>query len=339
MAHRAGQLRIMLGTLVLLGALALASSASAGRPEIRQIDLSSYPLIRVTVVLPSKATIPPTASQDGAPTVPVSAENLGDKESVSLVIDHSQSMHGQALAQAIRAARVFIAAIPNPDQISVIGVASQALNLSSFSDGHDAADEALSSLSVDRRYGTTLWDALVLAANQLRKHGLPGRTIILVTDGQQTTSKATLRQAIRAAQSARARIYTVGIPDRSFTPTPLIELARATGGRYYRAPSAPALVGIYRSIAAELDRTWQLQFLTATRPGDTLKLTVRGGGAFAHASKALPSDLGSATSTGSPFLVLTVALIAVIGGLAAILLTPIVRRMRPARWRRRSPIL
>jgi hypothetical protein len=326
----------VVGTVVVLGALAATSTASAGRPEIRQIDVSAFPRIQITVVVPADTRTAPTLSENGTPAVGLISDNLGQKESVSLVLDHSRSMHGRALAEGIRAAEAFVAAKPGPDQISIVGVASQALSLSDFSASQAVADDALNSLSVDPRYGTALWDSVVLAANRLRTHGLSGRAIILVTDGQETTSDATLVQAIHAALSARARIYAIGIPDTSFAPAPLVELARATGGRSYRAPSTAALVRIYRLIAADLDRTWQLQFLTADRPGDTLRLAVKAAGASATGSMSLPSSLGNATGTTSSLSRLIVALLAIVGALAIILLASVIRSMRPIRWLRRA---
>jgi Mg-chelatase subunit ChlD len=325
----------IIGTVCLAGLLAPMAAASTGRLEIRAIDLAAYPTIRVTVVVPLKTQTPPTLTESGALPAALRAVNVGDKESISLVLDHSQSMHGAALADGIRAAEAFVAAKPSSDEISVVGAASEPLILAAFSTATSLADDALNSLSVDRHYGTVLWDSLVLTANQLRVHGLPGRAIILVTDGQETTSKATLTEAIAAVRLAHASVYTVGIPDRSFTPAPLRKLARATGGRYYRAPSPAALANIYRAIAAELDRTWQLQFLTAARPGETLRLTAKAEGELARADTVLPRRFGIAATDGSTRLLLILLLI-VVSALAIIVL-PLARPlMHPSRWRRRS---
>ncbi|HUZ98568.1 MAG TPA: VWA domain-containing protein [Gaiellaceae bacterium] len=322
--------------IALLGALVSAGTALSARPEIQAIDASGFPSIRVTVLLPAQTRTPPTLSVNGAPAVGLTTVDLGEKESVALVLDRSQSMHGRALADGIRAAETFVAAKPNSDEIGVFTAASHAVRLSDFSASQASADDALNSLSVDHRYGTALWDAVVLAANRLRTNRLPGRAIILVTDGQETTSTATLQQAIRAAQSARARVYTIGIPDTTFTPTPLIELATATGGRYYRAPTTAAFTHIYGMIAAELNKTWQLQFLTAARPGDTLRLTIRADSTSTTASERLSNRLGNGASTNtspSPFII---AALAIIGTLALILLWPLTRSVRSSRWLRGS---
>jgi len=74
---------------------------------------------------------------------------------------------------------------------------------------------------MDTEYGTKLWDANRQAANGLRGNGLPGRTIIMVTNGQDTTSKTTLQDPIKAARAAHVCGYTIGTPDSTHEPNPL----------------------------------------------------------------------------------------------------------------------
>ena len=98
------------------------------------------------------------------------------------------------------------------------------------------------------------------------------RIIILVTDGNETLSSATLADAIKGAQEAETTVYVVAIESKAFTPGPLKYLAKRTGGRYYGAPSPSALQGIYAELAAELKRTWRLDYVTSGRPGESPKL-------------------------------------------------------------------
>jgi hypothetical protein len=99
------------------------------------------------------------------------AKNLGREQSIVLAIDHSQSMHGRPLSDAVAAARVFVEEKPLPDRIAVVSFASQALNLSPLSSSTTDADGALVAISTDRVYGTALYDAVVLAAHELRAQG------------------------------------------------------------------------------------------------------------------------------------------------------------------------
>jgi hypothetical protein len=146
--------------------------------------------------------------------------------------------------------------------------------LSNFSAATIDADSALRTLSVDSRYGTTLYDAITRSSAALRSEPFAGRAIILVTDGQETTSKTTLDQAILAARSAHTLVYPIAIESGAFSPVPLKKLARETGGAYYGVRSSSALAGVYAAVGRQLRQTWRLEYLTAARPGDVLRLRV-----------------------------------------------------------------
>jgi VWFA-related protein len=316
-------------------ALVLAHGAAAGHIAIRRVDTSRYPLIRVTVVSPSASAKPPRLFENGRPVADVQAANLGREQSIVLALDHSQSMYNKPLADARNAAQRFVDAKPKSNQISVIAFASQALSLSRFSTSMTDVDDALGSISTDPVYGTALYDAVVLAAHELRSHGLPGRVIILVTDGQETTSEATLTQAITAARKAGAAVYAVAIPSGAFSPRPLQRLAADTGGRYYQAPSTKALRGIYKAIAAELRRVWRLEYPTAARPGDTLRVAAKVGKATAVKSERVPGQPTASSGSSTPTTLL-VLLALVVGG-SILLFTVLKIRSSDAfrRWERR----
>src|SRR5579864_2301931 len=145
-------------TLALAGFTAPVAAASPGI-QILRVETGSYPLIRALVLLPPSLTAPPRLTVQGAAASSVSSENLAGKESVVLVIDHSQSMRGLALGDAIGAARTFIAASPITDQISVIAVASRATPLAQVTSADGSIEPALQNLTLDHRDGTALWDS------------------------------------------------------------------------------------------------------------------------------------------------------------------------------------
>jgi tight adherence protein B len=258
-----------------LAAPASAAAASAGRVEFRQPDFHAYPEVSVTVVTSRPSSSPPSLRENGKPAVGLRAQNLGRAKSVVLAIDRSQSMRGQALRDAANGARAFVARKPAGDRIAVVAVGKRALSLTRFSSATIDVDIALRTIDVDTRYGTALYDAVVLSAQSLSGEGLPGRILILLTDGQEVSSKASLSEAIDAARSAGVAVYPIGIESPKFRPAPLKELAAQTGGTYYGAATSAALKGVYTAIAAELTRTWQLRYVTAARPGDRLRLETR----------------------------------------------------------------
>jgi tight adherence protein B len=275
--------------LAVIAALALAAPAAAA--EIRRADAGAYPEVGVTVVSSSAAA--PRLRENGSPAAGLEAVNLGRGKSVALLVDRSQSMRGKALDDAVGAAREFIARKASGDRVAVVTFATEPTILTRFSTATIDATTALRDIAVDPVQGTTLYDALVLSAGALRAESQPARVIIVVTDGNETRSKASLDDAIAAAKDAGAAVYVVAIESSRFTPAPLQELARATGGAYYGAESSSELAGAYRSIAAELGKTWRLTYVTAARPGERVSLTVDGD----EAQLALP---GTPAVAGSP---------------------------------------
>jgi tight adherence protein B len=269
-------------------ALALPTAAAAAT-EIRGLDASSYPEIRFIAETERPTGSPPRVLENGEPVHGLVAENFGRAKSVVLAVDRSFSMRGKALADAIAAARAFVAAKPANDRIAVATYATEPVLLTDFSTATIDADTALRSISVDPKHGTTLYDALVLSANALAAESLHARVIIAVTDGNETDSEATLEDTIAAARDAGAAVYVVAIESPGFTPEPLRELAAETGGRYYGAASSEALADVYATIAEELRRTWQIRYFTAARPGEELAIEAEAPGATpARATLELP---------------------------------------------------
>lgn len=266
-------MRRALFVLVALAAV-LPGSAPAGA-RFGGIDTSAYPLVRATVVSDDV----PQLTENGRPVAGLETVNLGRAKSVVLAVDQSRSMAGPALAAAADAARSFVASKREADRIAVVGFGSRAVVLTGFSSATIDADAALRALAVDRRQGTALYDAVVAGAAALSSEPARGRVVVLLTDGSDVSSEATLAGATRAARAAGVAVYAIAIASRDFSPAPLRELVRATGGRYYAAASAAALEAIYASIASELTRTWQLSYVTSARPGDRLRLAVPGAAA------------------------------------------------------------
>lgn len=114
---------------------------------------------------------------------------------------------------------------------------------------------------------TAIGDAIGLAAKRLRDQGAEHKTIILMTDGANTAGQVDPMRAAALAAAAGLRIYTVGIgademvvnqlfgrirvnPSQDLDEDTLRAIAKATGGRYFRARDVTELERIY----AELDR-------------------------------------------------------------------------------------
>jgi tight adherence protein B len=268
-----------------LAALVLAPSALAGGgTHIRSVDTSGFPAVRLTLVAPLGAATP-RLTENRAAVAGYTAVNLGGQKAIVLAVDRSQSMKGRPLANALAAADTFIGQAGPNDHVGLVAFGHTAFGLGRFSASPADARGSLRGLTVDSRSGTALYDAVVLAASHLANDNSPGRAIVVVTDGRDVSSNNTLRQAVEAAHAAHAAVYAIGVGGPSFTPDALHSLSRETGGSYRQVARSRDLGSVYAALASELDRTWQLSYVTASRPGMTLDLaaSVRGS-ATAHST-------------------------------------------------------
>jgi tight adherence protein B len=288
--------------LALLAALVLVPAAFAAG-DVKDVDSSGFPRMRVTVVAPSTSSTPPSLTQNGDAVAGLTATNVGASKSVVIAIDRSQSMSGPALAEATAAARAFIAAKPPADRVSVLAFGSSAVSLTGFSTSTIDADSALRTITTDSVRGTALYDAVVDGSNMLATEALPARVLILLTDGSNAAEGSTIDDAIQAANAAGVAVYAIGIEGPQFSPDAVREITAATSGQYYGAASTAALSDVYNSIAQDLRRTWLLEYMTNARPGDQLELTVKfPGGDSTTQTVTAPGEAPPAPEGPSPVL-------------------------------------
>jgi tight adherence protein B len=286
------RLRLVVAALVTT-ALAAPVAATAS-VHVTGIDLTHYPTVRATVISSAGSRVQPAVAEDDIPVAGLRAVNFAARKSVVLAIDRSRSMRGQSFADAIAAARRFVAAKPGSDRIEVVAFGSNVRGFSRLSADPSDSDSALAALGVDPQQGTALYDAVNYASLRLSKND-GGRVLILLTDGKDTSSKHTLEGVAAAAQSRNVLVYPIAIAGPSYDPTALQQLARATGGTFYRASSSSKLGDVYASIAHALSNTWRVEYLTSARPGDEIRINAAATGAgSATASTRIPDYLGMA---------------------------------------------
>lgn len=116
---------------------------------------------------------------------------------------------------------------------------------------------------------TAIGDAIGLAVKRLVERPESSRVVVLLTDGANTAGSIEPLRAAELAATAGIRIYTIGVganemvvpglfgtslgarrvnPSADLDEETLREIARITGGRYFRAANTPELEGIYRML-------------------------------------------------------------------------------------------
>ena len=117
--------------------------------------------------------------------------------------------------------------------------------------------------------GTAIGNGLATAINRLRESEAKSKVIILLTDGINNRGEIAPMTAAEIARAQGIRVYTIGVGSRGTAPYPavdmfgnmtfinqkveidekaLTEIARLTGGRYFRATDKKKLQAIYDEI-------------------------------------------------------------------------------------------
>ena len=202
-------------------------------------------------------------------------ETRSEGISIVLCVDLSSSMLAEDFAPANRidvakqTALEFVRARTS-DRIGVVAFAAQALTQVPITTDYAVLEEALRELRVGMlEDGTAIGTAIATAATRLRRAPGKSKVIILLTDGVNNRGTVDPRTAAQAAAAFGIRIYTIGVGTRGEAPVPtgqgvdglryqnlpveideplLTDVARATGGRYFRATDSESLRHVFEEI-------------------------------------------------------------------------------------------
>ncbi len=194
---------------------------------------------------------------------------------IALAIDISPSMRasdmggGDRLRVARATAREFIKGRPH-DRIGLVGFAATAFTQCPLTLDHDTLMELLEQLDFGlAEDGTAIGMGLATAVQRLRESKTPSKIAVLLTDGENNRGAVDPLTAADVARAMGVRVYTVLVGRTSVAPVeiidpilgrttvmqevsvddkPLIEIARRTGGRFFRAGDAASLASIYAEI-------------------------------------------------------------------------------------------
>lgn len=101
---------------------------------------------------------------------------------------------------------------------------------------------------------TAIGDAIGLAIKAFEASSAEQRMLILLTDGNDTASRVPPAHAAEIAQQHGLVVYTIGVGDPAATGEDRVDLqtlqnvARTTGGRFFRAENGEQLEAIYADI-------------------------------------------------------------------------------------------
>jgi VWFA-related protein len=199
--------------------------------------------------------------------------------SIALVIDDSGSMR-QRLGQVIAAALAFASWSHPEDDLRVIefnDTVRDALGGREITAADVAELEA--ALRTLRPEGqTALYDALMTGLDHLERSTRQRRVLVLVSDGGDNASRATLDDVLERARRSNVTIYAIGLYDensRDRNPGVLKRLVEATGGARYLPASPGPLMSACAQIAREIRDSYMLGFVPPDRDGRFHRVRVR----------------------------------------------------------------
>lgn len=156
------------------------------------------------------------------------------------------------------------------DRIGMVAFSGLAYTVSPLTKDYAWLKENLRRIDFDIiEDGTAIGSALTASVNRLKKSEAKSKIIILLTDGVNNAGSIAPLAAAQAAKAMGIRVYTIGAGTKGLVPYPvkdfmgnihyqqiktdvdeqsLQEIARITGGKYFRATDTASLKQIYKEI-------------------------------------------------------------------------------------------
>jgi tight adherence protein B len=274
-------MRRLLALVATVMLLAVPAWAQTGTEEISIVDIngSRYPdggQTQMVVEFSNFAAAPdPAAIQvtaDGQAVSDLVVEPVGASAvpvGVVLVIDASGSMEGAPIEAAKAAATSFITQARAEDRIAVVSFADTVQVLSGFTNNKDALNQAVAAIVAAGE--TAFNDGVIQGVAMFQQPGaadlLPN--MIVLSDGADTASEATLDEAIAAVEASDVRTFGVALESPDFNPEPVQQVATAGGGLFLSTPDPAQLSSLYGEIGQEISNTMVARFVSPiSTPGD-----------------------------------------------------------------------
>ncbi|MBX5474610.1 MAG: VWA domain-containing protein [Thermoleophilia bacterium] len=200
---------------------------------------------------------------------------------VVLAIDTSRSMGADdvpptRLDAAVSTADRFLSELPERFSVGLVAFGSRAYVAVPPTRDRELVRHGLSELRTGE--GTAIGDAVLLAARLAQRQKeidgiVPPAAVLVISDGARDGGRTAPLAAARRASALHTPVSTVlvgtssGVVDVKLvggyterirvpaSPATLRQIARASGGAFYRARSAAALAGVYRQLATRLGHT------------------------------------------------------------------------------------
>jgi len=248
----------------LLAAPLLAPAPALAQPDASVTVLSQEPgLVRVELVvgaLPDGDELDLSSVSVRAGDTPLEVREVLEAETRAtevapvqrrlavLVIDVSDSMVGQPLADAIAAARRYADELPADVDLAVVTAGAAARTVLAPTGDRGEAHRVLGELATEG--STALYDGLMAAADlaaDARRYA--ERRVLVLSDGADSSSATSLPDLERRLAEVGVPVDTVAFRTEVAVADLLAALSSRTGGRAYEAADAEGLAGAFERAA------------------------------------------------------------------------------------------
>ncbi len=193
--------------------------------------------------------------------------------SLGVLLDTSDSMYGKRIQEARTAVYRFLFELLDPgDEFFIMAFNHKPRVLTSWTNAPDIVRRALDALRASG--GTAAYDAVLAALPLVAHRDRQRAALLLISDGADTASNATLREVRTALLRADAFVYAIAVDspepqpiNTRVNPTALRELTDDSGGRTEVVHNTIELIDATARIAEELNSQYVLGY-TSPRGAD-----------------------------------------------------------------------
>jgi Ca-activated chloride channel family protein len=185
--------------------------------------------------------------------------------SLGVVFDVSGSMGGDKIAKAREALAKFIDTSHSRDEYFLIGFNNRAQLLLDHTRDSDSLLDKLTFIQTKGQ--TALYDATYLGVERVSRGAHPKRAILLISDGQDNSSRYTFTELRRLLKESDVIIYAVGIVDGhddsalGYTGRAILEeLAGVSGGKAFFPSTSAEMNDTFERIALELRTQYSIGY-------------------------------------------------------------------------------
>jgi Ca-activated chloride channel family protein len=193
--------------------------------------------------------------------------------SLAVLLDVSDSMFGQRLVDARAAVQRFLFdLLDEEDEFSVIAFNHEPAPLTDWTQAPDVVTHAMDGL---RPFGSTaLYDAVLTTLPMMNTRAKQRASVLIISDGADTASDATLRDVRSALVRSDAFVYAIAIDppakraiNETVNVSALNEITTGSGGNTELVHETTGIVAATSRIAEELNSQYVLGY-HSPRPAD-----------------------------------------------------------------------